>query len=141
MAAKIPEKLLTWVDSAERLTRTDPRYSIDAFYQMKTMYLSTWLQKQSGNKDIYIWGAGKRSSKRAMILEKFKIKIKGFIDIDPKKIGKKISGKPIISHQSIVDLKSPFILSYVGTRGASRTISQYLQENNFIEGQDFLIVA
>ena len=139
--AKIPEELLVWIDSDERLTRKDSRYSIDAFYQMKTRYLSSWIQQELESRELYIWGAGKKSSKRALILENFGTEIKGFIDIDSKKIGKEISKKPIISYKKIPELKSPFILSYVGNRGAGKEVFEHLTKKGLIEGIDFLMVS
>ncbi len=143
--AKIPEKLLIWSDHGERLTRSDDRYAIKNFYSVKSKYLARWIEQRLENfqdgKPLYIWGAGKKSSKNARLLEQFGIKIDAFIDVDPKKIGKEIDGREIISYLELDRLRSAFILSYVGNRGKGVEILEYLLNNGFKEGRDFLLAA
>jgi hypothetical protein len=38
--AKLPEELLTWNDHAQRLSRTHPNYSVDAFFRTKVQWLA-----------------------------------------------------------------------------------------------------
>ena len=62
---KVNEHLLDWNDHARRLTRTDTRYAVDAFYETKFLYLSKWLKQNSPqNNHVWIWGAGPKTRKR-----------------------------------------------------------------------------
>ncbi|MEM9897059.1 MAG: glycosyltransferase family A protein, partial [Bacteroidota bacterium] len=57
---KSPECVLKWTDSSNRLSRTDVRYSRDAFYLCKTPYLVEWLKKNNPFfPKVWIWGGGK----------------------------------------------------------------------------------
>ena len=42
--AKVPRVLLRWHDPPARLSRTDPRYDVEAFYRLKAEYLARWLR-------------------------------------------------------------------------------------------------
>ncbi|MEY4006785.1 MAG: hypothetical protein RLZZ221_2881 [Verrucomicrobiota bacterium] len=66
--AKVPRVLLRWNDPPERASRTDPRYSPEAFFSTK----APW-----------VWGAGRPTRKRADLLAAEGIPIAGYIDIDP----------------------------------------------------------
>ncbi len=135
---KLEDYLLDWHDSETRLTRTDERYSFDAFYRTKTPFLAKYLSKN--NKylpKVAIWGAGRLSRKRANLLLNYGIKIELFIDVD----SKKIKQANTIHYSKILEKKDVFILSYVSNRGAKEKIKQFLLEKGFIEGKDFLLIA
>jgi hypothetical protein len=65
----------------------------------------------------------------------------GYIDIDPRKIGRLISGRPVLAPIDIPKPESCFVLGYVGKRGARELASSYLQARGFEEGRDFLLAA
>ncbi|MEA2043057.1 MAG: glycosyltransferase family 2 protein [Bacteroidota bacterium] len=132
---KLPQPLLIWQDSETRLTRTDSRYSFDAFYKTKTPYIVNYLKKVNPHfPEVVIWGAGRRSRRRANLLKAFGIKIKFYIDIVKTK-------DYAVYYEKIKAPGDYFILSYVGKRGADEIITDYLEARNFIKGKDFLIVA
>jgi len=63
-AGKVDEELVTWNDPPNRLSRTDERYSIDAFYKTKAEYLFKWLEKNNPHHpNVIIWGAGRVTRK------------------------------------------------------------------------------
>lgn len=132
---KINLPVLKWYDRPKRLTRTDPRYSETAFYQMKSRYLTNYLTASSKDR-IWIWGAGKLSRRRSSILEHHGIQIKGYIDIKPRNLS-----VPCIDYSEIPDRGNIFILSYVSNRGKREEIKKYLLGRGYIEGRDFLLVA
>lgn len=133
---KVPEVLFQWHDSDTRLTRTDPRYSIDAFYQTKAAYLSKWLLSQN-HQHVWVWGAGRVTRKRVDFLAQTGILIEGYIDIKKREFDETCC----ISFNDF-DWQAPsFILSYVGNRGAREKIRQFLFAKGKIEGSDFLMVA
>ncbi len=58
--AKLPDKLLSWREREDRLTRTDPRYSPEAFYACKAPYLARWLERHNPHHPrVIVWGAGR----------------------------------------------------------------------------------
>ncbi|HUG19806.1 MAG TPA: glycosyltransferase, partial [Planctomycetaceae bacterium] len=56
--AKLPETLLRWRDSEARTTRTDPRYSRQAFDEIRAEYLARDPRLHTG-RPIVVWGAGR----------------------------------------------------------------------------------
>lgn len=138
-AGKVDEELLTWSDPPERLSRTDTRYSIDAFYQIKAEYLSQWLGKYNPHHpEVIIWGAGRVTRKRAAILEQYGIRITQYVDLKPRTLN---CGTPVIHHDEIPDPSTCFVLPMVGKRGAREIIRAFLQQRGFTEGKNCIFAA
>jgi len=132
---KIPQKLHRWHDSATRLTRTNSRYSEQAFMKTKALYLSYFLKDTNEKRPIFVWGAGKEARRSAGILENFGIKIQNYIDVDKRKTEK----SDVIHYQNLPTPDSCFIISLVGNRGAGDEIKSFLQKNNYTELKDFVL--
>ncbi len=133
---KLSDILLDWYDSEKRLTRTDDRYSFDAFYKIKSDYLFRYLKKNNPFfPEIVVWGAGKLSRKRLNYLQNLGIKVKFFIDVDKNKI----DNKNIISYKNIPEPRNFFIVSFVNNQGMREKIKDFLIEKKYIEGVDFII--
>ncbi|MDA0348427.1 MAG: glycosyltransferase [Verrucomicrobia bacterium] len=139
--AKLPEYLLDWHDSTERLSRKDPRYSPQSFYETKAKYLAGWLNQSAINRPIWIWGAGRITRKRASLLLNEGIKFCGYIDIDPRKIGGQINDLQVIRPEDIPLIENPYIVSYVGNRGAREDIRNFLTDLGLTEERDFILAA
>ncbi len=117
--AKAPRILLSWQDSANRLSRQDPRYRPDAFYRCKAVYLARWLRRHvSPGRPLFVWGAGRPTRKRADCLIPHGVRLRGYIDIDPRKIVRTISGLPVLAPSAIPPSEHCFILGYVANHGA-----------------------
>jgi len=137
--AKVDEELLTWNDPPERLSRTDSRYSIDAFYKIKAEYLSYWLkEKNPHHPDLMVWGAGRVTRKRAAVLEQFGVHITGYIDLKERTLD---NGLRVLHHDNIPTPDTCFILPMVGTRGAREKIRAFLGKRGFVEGQHCIFAA
>ncbi|MES2695025.1 MAG: glycosyltransferase family 2 protein, partial [Verrucomicrobiota bacterium] len=78
--AKVPRELLRWNDGAERISRTDTRYGAEAFFRVKAEWLARELQRIAVGREIWVWGAGRPTRKRAAHLENYGITISGYID-------------------------------------------------------------
>ena len=148
--AKVPRALLTWHDSPARLSRTDARYSPEAFYRIKAEYVAKEVARVdlSARKrlgvtppEIWVWGAGRPTRKRAVRLERHGVRIAGYIDIDPKKTGRRVGGVPVISPADLPAPGRAFVLGYVATRGARDLIRAELTRQSYMEGRDFLMCA
>ncbi len=143
--AKVPRVLLTWVDSPGRLSRSDPRYAPDAFYRMKAEYIAREVaaraQLGGRGKPLLVWGAGRPTRKRAAHLECHGLAIAGYIDIDPRKIGRRIGGRPVIAPEGLPPPGGAFVLGFVGSRGARDLVRVRLAARGYVEGRDFLMCA
>lgn len=139
--AKVPRPLLTWHDSPDRLSRTDPRYTPEAFYRIKAPWLAREVARVSRDRPIWLWGAGKPTRQRAAHLLDHGVDFAGYLDIDPRKIGQRIQGLPVRAPSTLPPPGQAFVLSYVANRGARDPIRAELATYGYVEGQDFLCGA
>ena len=85
-SGKVDEELLIWNDPPTRLSRNDPRYAVERFYELKCKWLARYLkglERELGDRELWLWGAGRVTRRRFETLSN----IHGFIDVDPKKVG------------------------------------------------------
>jgi glycosyltransferase involved in cell wall biosynthesis len=141
--AKVPRVLLTWHDAPTRLTRTDARYSPDAFFRAKAEWIARELARVAGGKQIFVWGAGRHTRKRAAHLTAHGVTIAGYVDVDAKKTGRRLGGTglPVLADEALPKPGEIFVLSYVTTRGARDYNRAKLAARGYVEGRDFLLCA
>jgi len=135
---KIPETVLRWYDSDTRLTRTHPAYSDKAFYEIKSRYLASWLQKHNPfHPHVSVWGASRISRRRARLLEPLGIRFDNYIDT---KKSRQL-GKNIIYYEDLPPAGELFILSYIRQMDNRDRIREFLTHRGYLEGKDFLMVS
>ena len=140
--AKVPRVLMTWNDPPNRLSRVDPRYDPEAFYRCKAGFLARWLQRHvQPRRRILVWGAGRPTRRRAELLAGHGVTINGYIDIDPRKIGREVSGRPVLGPKQIPAPVECFVLGYVAKLQARELTRTHLTSLGFVEGRDFLMAA
>ncbi|MBM3853873.1 MAG: glycosyltransferase family 2 protein [Verrucomicrobia bacterium] len=159
--AKVPRVLLRWNDPPERLSRTDVRYSPEAFFRLKAEWLARWLHREcplpapdqtvwrraavhgAAGREILVWGAGRPTRQRARWLERHGVRIAGYIDVDARKIAPALGGTgvPVLSPAQLPAPGRVFVLGYVATRGARELIRAELERRRYVEGRDFLMCA
>lgn len=136
--AKLPEPLLEWHDYSTRLTRTDERYSTEAFFRVKAKYFQKWSERNNPfHPEIWVWGAGRKTRQRAKLLEKEGVKIKGYFDI----VKGKTTEKKTLHFTEIPQPGKIFIVPMVNKRGVSKQIKDYLLQINYRDGIDFLMMG
>jgi hypothetical protein len=138
--AKCDEVLLEWRDGAGRRTRTDCRYSPRNFLRLKAKYLPRLCLE--GREEVTVWGAGRGGRRWRRELADAGIRVRRFIDIDPRKIGRIIHGAPVLPPAALEQhLPGDFILATVGSRGARDIIRPQLLAMGYVELKDFLFLA
>jgi len=136
--AKLPEPLLEWHDYSTRLTRTDERYSTEAFFRVKAKYFWNWSEKNNPfHPEIWVWGAGRKTRQRAKLLEKQGLKINGYFDI----VKGKTTEKKSLHFTEVPEPGKIFIVPMVNKRGVSKQIKDYLLKIDYQEGRDFLMMG
>ncbi|HKL34423.1 MAG TPA: glycosyltransferase family 2 protein [Tangfeifania sp.] len=136
--AKLPERLLEWHDYSTRLTRTDDRYSTEAFFRTKAVYFKKWSEKYNRfHPEIWVWGAGRKTRQRAKLLENEGLKIQGFIDI----VKNKTTEKKTLHFTEVPHPGKIFIVPMVTKRGARKLIKDYLLGGGYEEGKDFMLMG
>lgn len=136
--AKLPDFLIKWYDSDGRLTRASPDYSPGAFYRIKALYLSQWLERNNPfHPEILVWGASRLSRKRAEMLEEHGVKIKTFIDINTSRQ----TGRKVIHYTETPSPSTAFIVTYITHLDVRERIRKFLHEQGYKEGERFLVAS
>lgn len=139
---KVDEKLLIWNDPPDRLSRNHPKYTVNAFYRIKSEYLFRWLQNQiDPNPKVGIIGSGRTSRKRYKMLESLGVETAFYVDVDPRKVGMLIHGKKVLHRDEVPPAGETFLLSYVASWGARDEVSQFLNARGYVMGRDYLLVS
>lgn len=138
--AKVPETLYLWRDYPERMSRTHRAYTIPKFRKLKAHYL---LQSRlRGRGRITLWGAGREGRWWLREFATAGIEVARLIDVDPKKIGRRIGEIPILPPDALARREAgDFIVCAVGARGARLLIRDTLLELGYTEITDFIFVA
>jgi len=140
--AKLPRFLYTWNDPPHRLSRTHPRYSVQAFYGTKARYLARWLARHNPwHPRVMVVGAGRITRRRAEMLLPHGVSITAWVDIDPRKIGRDVAGRPVIHRDCVPDPGQCFVLSYVSGHGAPEDVRAYFLSRGYTPGKDFMLAA
>ncbi|MBF0432626.1 MAG: glycosyltransferase [Fibrobacteria bacterium] len=140
--SKVPEYLFYWRIHAKSLSKTSLRYSHRTMEKRRNQHVFWALKKGLAHeRDIYIWGAGKDGGSLARMLLEEGINLKGFIDVDPRKLIHTRHSLPVYSPDKIT--KTPdnhFYISCVSSWNARELIRGHLVEKKKCEGKDFIIL-
>jgi hypothetical protein len=79
--------------------------------------------------------------KRADALLAHGVEITAYADIDPRKIGKRVHGRPVLHREDLPAPGQCFILSYVASHGAGEEVRGFLLGRGYVEGRHFLLCA
>lgn len=136
--AKINSTVVRWFDREDRLSRTDPRYSNDAFRQLKTEYLIQWIKENvPNNKNIVVAGAGKLAKPIINQFIENKIPITAITDLKQRSY----LNLPFIPWNAIPDPSETFIVSLVSNRGSWQIIRKELESRGYLMMNDFILCA
>jgi glycosyltransferase involved in cell wall biosynthesis len=138
--AKVPEVLLRWREAPERTSRVHGDYRPDAFRRCKVHHLRR--SYLAGGRPALVWGAGPIGKAFARALLEAGHPLRGFVELNPRKIGMSIYGAPVLSDAQAFPLRgTAFGLAAVGQPGARERIRGDLTREGWVEGEDFCCVA
>jgi glycosyltransferase involved in cell wall biosynthesis len=129
---------LHWREHPDRLTHRDPRCSHAAFIRCKARFLAARLPR---DRTVLLWGAGPTGARLADALTEQGAALRGFIDIDPRKIGRRKRGLPVGPPEVLHAEPDAFVIGAVGSVGARESIRAWLSTGGRREGADFLFAA
>ncbi|MHC4943349.1 MAG: glycosyltransferase family 2 protein [Planctomycetota bacterium] len=135
---KVPRVLHFWREHPDRLCRHDTRYSLEAFIRCRCHYLARG--PLSSKKELVLWGAGPIGKKTFYRLRDEGIDVRAFVDIDPRKIGNRISGREVFD-PGFLEREHPFVLSCVGKRNARYLVKAELESLGYRERLDYILAA
>lgn len=139
---KVTEVLMRWNDPPSRLSRHDERYGEAAFYACKCRHLARWMRAHvAPDRTVLLWGAGRITRRRFAALTGEGVRLAGYIDPDPRKIGARVGGLPVIAPEDIPAREECFVIGGVGVRGARDLHRAVLSARGCREGEDFIFAA
>jgi glycosyltransferase involved in cell wall biosynthesis len=136
---KRSEVLLTWRDRGDRLTRRDPRYAPERFQALKLDALCAGLL--ADRDAVVIWGAGPIGKSWCRALRARGLGVQAFVEVDPRKIGRRIHGAPVVAVAEAGAFRGPLHLAAVGQAGARARIRAEARRLGLVETRDFVAVA
>lgn len=137
---KVEQPLVEMRDRPERLTRTHPAYSREAFRRARSLWLADTVLARST--EVVVWGAGKEARPWIRWLLAQGHSIVCVVDIDPRKIGSTRHGVPIVAPGALSTLQAELCLVAVAARGARPLIRQALAQlrPDWREGEQLLFL-
>jgi glycosyltransferase involved in cell wall biosynthesis len=135
----VPETVLDWRDSPDRLSRTAPAYSARAFRRVRLHFLARSLLR--GRSGLLVWGAGPTGKVLAREALSMEIPVRAFVDLDPRKLGQEVHGAPVIPPGEIGAFRDALGVAAVVQPGARAEIRGAFIEAGWVEGRDFVAMA
>jgi hypothetical protein len=132
----VEETVLDWRDHPARLARTDERYSLTAFARCKVHYLQQHLLR---GRPAVVWGSGPVGKLHARVLLGAGVEVAAFVDVDERKIGKRIYGIPVVAHDD--GPRDGFVLGAVAGEAGRSRLRHLAREQGRRDGDDFAAVA
>lgn len=137
-AAKHPETLLVWRDRASRLSRRGAAYRLERFRRLKWHYLTqSWLR---AGETVQVCGAGPTGRWWIRELQRGGYPVSAVVDIDPRRIGRRYRGVPIIDYAGFRS-EGGRVLAAVASWEAREDIRRHLRAVGLVECRDFVAVA
>jgi glycosyltransferase involved in cell wall biosynthesis len=134
----VEQVVLRWRDHPGRLSRTDPAYAGHAFLRCKVHHLRGTVL---AGREALVWGAGPVGKSLALELGRQGTTVVGFVEVDPRKIGRTIHGAPVVSIEDAPRFASAVALGAVAGAEARRQIRAVAAGQGRREGVDFVAVA
>lgn len=135
----VPQRLLSWRDRPQRLSRTDPRYGLDRFVQAKAHFLCTGLL--AARADYLLWGYGSTGRRLARALLGLGRRPRAIVELHRGRLGNRILGAPVIAPGDLDRHRGvPLLVSVAGSTPRTE-IRASLVALGFAECRDFVCVA
>ena len=135
----VPERLLHWRDGAKRLSRTSPRYALEAFVECKSEYLASGFL--AAVERYVLWGYGDTGKALAEALARRGKHPSAIIELHPGRLGQLIRGVRVIPPETLPSLaRQPLLVSVSGITPRSE-IRAALAAMGFTETRDFVCCA
>jgi glycosyltransferase involved in cell wall biosynthesis len=128
-----------WRDHPQRLTRTQAAYTLDAFRRCKVHFLRRTLL--AGGRAAVVWGSGPTGKALARELLAQGTPLAAFVEVDPRKLGKRIHGAPVVAVDRAVDFPGALALGAVSGPEGRERVRELVAGLGLVEGSDFVAVA
>lgn len=130
--------LLRWRDHPGRLTRTDPRCTRRRLLELKADALARDVLR---GRPVLLWGATDTGAVLHDRLLAHGVAVRAFVDLDPRKIGGRKRGRPVLPVAAARAHADAFILATVSQRSVKPAIRADLAALGRVEGEDWLFAT
>jgi glycosyltransferase involved in cell wall biosynthesis len=131
--------VLRWREHPGRASRSEGTYAEAAFVRAKVHFLLQTLLR--GRERAVVWGAGPVGKAFARELTAHGASVAAFVDVDPRKIGKRVYGAPVVAVEDAPRFADAFAVGAVAGEDARRKIRELVAAQGRREGVDFVAVA
>ncbi len=135
----VEQVVLRWREHPRRLSRTHPAYELGAFVRCKVHHLRSTLL--AGFDGVVVWGAGPVGKAFARELLAQGIEVAGFVDVDPRKLGRSVYGAPVVGVDEAPRFARTFAIGAVAGEEARQRIREAVAAQGRRDGEDFVAVA
>jgi len=136
---KVARVLFDWIDGPDRLTRSDPRYSAQAFTRCRQTHLRAGPLRDVDQVDL--WGIGRTGKPWLRWLQSEGITVRRGYDVNSRKGGVRIHDVPIAHPEILPAADGTPLMIAVGAAGARDVILPQIQSCGYISGRDAWFVA
>jgi hypothetical protein len=136
---KIPEYLLQWNDPPDRLSRTHPNYTKDAFWKVKSAYLAKWFLHCgiANQRKTIICGSSVAIRKKAKDLITHGMDIYGCTDVK----NRNLTDFRFIDYRDITDPELYCLINLIEKRDTGNAIVEYYNKSGFVNGKDIILAG
>lgn len=134
---KHPDVLLDWREGEHRTTKTDPRYGMDRFHDVKVEHVVAHLRGLA--RPVAIVGAGRVGKRWVRSLRANDVVLTTFVDAHPGRIGQTIQGLPVVGHDELP--RASVLLCTAARPEARAALRERLVADDLVEDRDFLFVV
>jgi glycosyltransferase involved in cell wall biosynthesis len=131
--------VLRWREHPLKVTHTDPAFSLEAFTRCKVHHLRATLMRRF--EGVLVWGAGPVGKAFARELRRQGGALRGFIDVDPRKVGQTVHGVPVVAVEEARRFTGAFWVGAVAGEEGRRRVRELVAAQGRQDGIDFVAVA
>ncbi len=142
--AKVERVLFRWRVHASSVTWTNPKNAASRLLEARASFLAQRLRVLGVDTGFAIWGAGQTGKRLARALEAHGLRPLAFVDVDPKKIGRRARDAVIVdAAEGIARARKDewLLVVAVGEAGAREVVKQRLLGAGIAESSAFICAA
>jgi len=136
---KVPEVLFDWIDRPDRITRTDSRYSPQAFTHCRQTHLLAGPLRDVNRVDL--WGIGQTGKPWLRALQAQGITVRRGYEVNERKLGERIHGVEVAHAETLRAADGTPLIIAVGADGARERILPQIESRGYVAGRDAWFVA
>jgi glycosyltransferase involved in cell wall biosynthesis len=136
---KVGEVLFDWTDHPARLTRTDSRYSPEAFMRCRQLHLLAGPLRDVSRVDL--WGVGQTGKPWLRWLQGRNIAVRRSYDVNERKVNERIHGVRIAHPSEMPGADGTPLVIAVGADASRKLILPHILSRGYVSGSDAWFVA